>query len=107
MAAMHFASNRPLALVHVKDCEVMPTDRYTSAANEPTFFPSELSNREFLKWAHHATLRMLNIKFPVNASDAMKYRIIFKDGVPSPEWAAGLKFLLSMTTIGKRHEWPC
>lgn len=66
----------------------------TPAANEPTFEPPALADPLFWQWATRVGLRLANNRLgaPAGAIEMA----IFKDGIPSPEWAQGLLFMMSL-----------
>lgn len=68
---------------------MMPT-----AANAPTFEPLALADPAFMAWAVRVGLRLGN-KRPGSAEGAIEQAILM-DGTPSPEWAQGLAFMMSL-----------
>ena len=71
------------------------------AANESTFEPPALADPLFWQWAMRVGLRLANnqIGAPAGATE----RAILKDGIPSPEWAQGLLFMMSLAQTYKRQ----
>lgn len=63
------------------------------AANESEFWPAICSNPEFADWVTRTASRLSMAR---GASDAVVHRAICWEGVPPPDWAAGLNFALSL-----------
>ena len=63
------------------------------AANASEFWPAVCLNPEFADWVTRTASRLSMAR---GASDAVVYRAICWEGVPPPDWAAGLNFALSL-----------
>lgn len=64
------------------------------AANEPTFEPLALADPAFTAWAIRVGLRLGNK--PPGSTDGSIERAILMEGIPSPEWAQALAFMMRL-----------
>ena len=64
------------------------------AANESEFWPAVCSNPEFADWVTRTASRLCMAR---GASDAVVHRAICWEGVPPPDWANGMAFLISLS----------
>ena len=72
-----------------------------TAANAPTFEPLALADPAFMAWAVRVGLRLANK--PPGSPDGAIEQAILREGTPSPEWAQGLAFMLSLAQSNKRE----
>lgn len=70
-----------------------------SAANADTYEPPEFSDEGFNQWAFRIALKMANLR--TGASEGAMRRVISSGGLPSPEWAAALLFMMSQSRLKK------
>ena len=71
------------------------------ATNAPTFEPLALRDPAFMAWAMRVGLRLANK--PAGAPAGAIERAILMEGTPSPEWAQGLAFMMSLAQSNKRE----
>lgn len=71
------------------------------AANSRTFEPLTLADPAFMAWALHVGIRLRNM--PPGSPDGEIKHAILKDGIPSPEWAQGLAFMMRLAQANKRE----
>ncbi len=70
-------------------------------ANESTFEPLALADPAFMAWAMRVGLRLANT--PSGSPAGAIEQAILKDGTPSPEWAQGLAFMMTLAQSNKRQ----
>lgn len=71
------------------------------AANDSKFEPLVLADPAFMAWAVRVGLRLRN-KQP-GSPDSSIERAFLMEGIPSPEWANGLAYVIRLAQSNKRE----